>query len=282
MNSKNLLITLLGFTLITACSASNSSDPANTSMTTEATGNSATPAQPSNSPATTQDGPVVSRVETAGGVSYKIYLQDEPNATNRKGLILLGSGNDESDPSTGSLDGALENNLASHLAKLGYVSAIVAYRDEAPVNFADGGVSWNTNTAMLATDMSNVADAIIAKYGNGLSRSRVLTGGVSYTSYALLTNIADDASPLKDTRGVLATCGSTQDASSIKIPVYSLACSGNNEGDLEGDALVSDIGTQSVRADSGAFIDPSCNTHCGGDTNTWTDKLVERVQTWLP
>src|SRR4030095_11568785 len=115
---------------------------------------------PNNPPA--QPGTVVNRIEKAGTISYKIYLQTEANASNRKGLILFGSGNDENDPATGSLDGPLENTTANELAKLGYVAAVVAYRDQPPLVPNDNGVSWNKNSEMLGADMSAVADGIIA------------------------------------------------------------------------------------------------------------------------
>ncbi|MEZ0373765.1 MAG: hypothetical protein ACAI44_32035 [Candidatus Sericytochromatia bacterium] len=215
-------------------------------------------------------------------MTYKLFVR--PEAKGLKGLILLGSGNDESDPGTGSLDGVLENAVAAALAKLGYGAAIVAYRDQPAVDFKDGGTSWNRNTGMLTADMSAVADTIIAAQGGGLNRSRVLTGGVSYTSYALLTNIAMNDSPLADTRGVLAACGATGDyeAKNFRVPVFSLNCAGNPEGDFSGQALYDRITNAKLKADSGFFVDPACNSHCGGDNGTWTSKLVERAQLWLP
>lgn len=229
-------------------------------------------------------GQVSPSTERTGEVSYKLYLQPNASAANRKGIVMLGAGNNESDPSTGSLDGALENSVAAELAKLGYVSAVVAYRDQPAVNFQDGGTSWNRNTAMLATDMSNVANAIIAAQGNGLTRAKVLTGGVSYASYALLTNVAMNDSPLADTRGVLAACGSTGEfeAQNFKIPVFSLNCSGNPEGNLSGQALIDKIGNAQIKADSAFYTDAACNSHCGGNTTTWTNQLVGQTQKWLP
>lgn len=266
------LILLLG----AGCSSGNKAPEGSTSGG-DNTG--APPAGPAAPP-----GAVVNRIEKTGGLSYKIYLQSEANAGNRKGLILLGSGNDENDPSTGSLDGGLENNLANELAKLGYVTAIVAYRDQPPLVANDGGASWNSNSEMLGTDMSQVADAVIASVGGGLSRNRVVTGGVSYTSFSLLTNIALNDTPLADTRGLLAACGSTGDfdAKNFKIPIFSLNCSNNPEGDFNGQGLIDRIGDPKIKADSGSFTDPACTTHCGGATETWTAKLIERVQLWLP
>jgi len=265
--------------LLGGCSSSNNPEGA---AGAGAGGESKAPQAPENAPAA--PGAAVNRLEKTGQLTYKLYLQPEANAANRKGLVLFGAGNDENDPATGSLDGALENSVAGELAKLGYVAAIVAYRDQPPLVPNDGGASWNRNSEMLAADMSQVADAVIASVGGGLSRGRVLTGGVSYASYSLLTNISMNNTPLADTRGLLAACGATGDyeAKNLKIPVFSLNCSGNPEGDYHGQGLIDRIGDPKLKADSGFFTDPACNSHCGGALGTWTSKLVERAQLWLP
>lgn len=236
------------------------------------------------SSAGTPSGNLATQTQQAGNVTYKVYFQPDASASTRKGIVLFGAGNDENDPSTGSLDGALENSAAQKLAGLGYVTAVVAYRDEPPLKANDDGASWNSNTAMLAADMSAVADAIIARQGGGLTRAKVLTGGVSYASYALLTNVAMNDSPLADTRGVLAACGATgeYEAQHFRVPVFSLNCAGNNEGDFNGKPLIDRIGDPKIKADSSFYTDAACNSHCGGNTATWTDQLVTRTQSWLP
>ncbi len=227
---------------------------------------------------------VVNRIEiSTNNVQYKIYLQDTATSVNRKGIVLLGSGNNESNPTTGSLTGGLENNVCLELAKLGYIAVIVAYRDQPAVNWNDGGVSWNANCEMLATDLSNVANTIITKYGAGLTRAKVITGGVSYTSYALLSNIAVSTT-LANTKGVLATCGSTGSwqAQNFKIPVYTINCAGNPEGDLSGQALLNAITNATIKSNSGFYLDNACSTHCGGNITTWTTKMIDRVKIWVP
>lgn len=267
--------------LLSSCSSGNKAPDTDGGAGTENSTSNTSSSANSNS---STSGDIVNRIEKTGALSYKLYLQPVAKDNNRKGLILLGAGNDENDPSTGSLDGALENNLASELAKLGYVAAIVAYRDQPPLVPNDDGASWNRNSEMLATDMSQVADAVIASVGGGLSRARVLTGGVSYTSYSLLTNISLNTTPLADTRGLLAVCGATGDfeAKNFKIPIFNLNCSGNPEGDYNGQALIDRISDAKLKADSGFYTDPDCNSHCGGAINTWTSKLIERTQLWLP
>jgi len=99
----------------------------------------------------------------------------------------------------------------------------------------------------------------------------------------LLTNIQLDGTPLADTRGVLAACGSSDGAAQdMKIPIFNLNCNTNDDGNFHGQDLLNRITDAKVKADSGFFQDDSCNTHCGGDVNTWTSKLVERTQLWLP
>lgn len=285
MNIKNLFLTLFALTLITGCGSADPTVGTGDTGTTEQNNKTAPiPTSPS------QGGAVVNRVEQVGTVAYRLYFQETANGTNRKGIVLLGSGNDENAVPTipaGSLEGGLENNTAKELAALGYVAAVVSYRQAPAIKSAK---DWNDNSELMATDFSNVAGDIITKVGGGLSRDRVVTGGVSYTSYMLLTNIGM-SNTLADTRGVLAACGATGDVTP-QIPVYSLNCSPNPEGDFNGKALIDQITdpkinpniktNPQIQTDSGYFADNSCNTHCGGDTNTWTDKLVERVQVWLP
>lgn len=223
---------------------------------------------------------VNNRVETTNsGLQYKIYIK-EP-LSSYKGIILLGAGNNERDPSVGDINGALENNTANELAKLGYIAAIVAYRDQPPLQ-SDWG-NWNSNAQLLADDMSETANFLGSRYNIG--RNKVIVGGLSYTTFALFTNIAYSAT-LADTRGMLGVCGATDadKARNFKIPVYNLLCENSPEttSGLTGAALINAISSSPIKADSGFFVDNTCNSHCGGNTTTWTAKLVAQVQKWLP
>jgi len=225
-------------------------------------------------------------------LSYVYYAQKDATASNRKGIVLFGDGNNESNPTKGSISGAYQNALASKLATLGYIAGIVGYRDQPYVG--NGWENWNSNTEMLAADMNTVANALITEFGSGLTRAKVVTGGFSYTSYALLTSIAA-TDTLKGTRGFLASCGSTygDGAGSFRIPIFSLFCGGPNgtlrpenssASDAEGPELYEKI-KASLKSDSGFYTDTGCSTHCGGakvSPTTWTDQIVARVQLWLP
>ncbi len=271
---KNTLIGL-SLTLVVGCGATGTEE---TGMNTSA-GN---PAPQTENQAPAQVGNVTSKIETVGGVTYKVYLQSEANSGNRKGIVLLGGGNEPTNLSPATVDGGLENKTAEELAKVGYVTAVVAYRLQPNVNFADGGVSWDNNAREMAIDMSNVADDIIGKIGGGLSRARVLTGGVSYTAFLLLDNISSAASPLADTRGLLSASAGTN-STNFSIPIFTLNCDfSEGSGGIHGAELIGKIPNGSIKDQSGFFTDPGCKTHGTNDVNGWAAKLVERTQLWLP
>jgi len=221
-------------------------------------------------------------------VPYRIFRQKDATATNRKGLVLFGDGNNENAPSQGSLGNGMQNTTALALAKLGYVAVIVAYQaGQASPTLA----YWNENTLQLTTDMNNVANRVIANFGPGLSRARTLMSGVSYTTYSLYSN-ASSASPIHDVKGILGACGATDSAkaSSFVLPVYSLYCVVNGypyeaqdpPADEEGASLISSINDSTARNASVNAPDTSCSSHCGGNAASWSAKLVTQTQAWLP
>lgn len=230
--------------------------------------------------------------QTPQGVKYKIYLKEQTMRNVWKGIVLFAGGNNEFDPVEGPLNGGLENKLADALSKAGYIAAIVAYRDQPPLT--SNWSNFSSNADMMATDLSNVANTILGKYKNqnvsyvvggtpNLSRSRVIVCGFSYGSFALLTDIAY-YNTLADIKGLLAPCGSTgvDQASKFKIPIYSLGCTTNYEGDLNGKALIDAITNPTIKQNSSYFSDPNCNLHCGGNLDTWTNLLLAQVKKWLP
>lgn len=241
------------------------------------------------SPVATVPGAVTSTVVDAGnGVRIKLYKRDRLAKADVKGLVLMGAGTDESSPtpSAGSLDGLLENAVCNKLAADNYVCAVVAYRPGQPVDWTDGGASWNARTGLLATDFSNVATFLVSSYGG--SRARLVAGGVSFASFALLSNLAYATSPLRDCAGILAICGATDKskAGTQQVPVGNLVCGGDGEGQSEGQktgpALYSLL-PAAVKARSRCETDNTCNGHCGGaDGAKWRDFCVERVKFWLP
>jgi hypothetical protein len=219
----------------------------------------------------TNNGDVVSKTETANGISFKVYTLKD--ATQLKGILVMGSGNDESNPSPGSLDGGPENELSAKAAKNGYLAAIVQYRK------TPGNADWNGSAEMIGEDYDKCISALAAEYS--IDKSRSVVGGYSYASFMLLTDIALN-NTLSYCKGVLAACGATAqwDAEHFSIPVFSIACSGNNEGDYSGKELYDKIPAGStVKNQSGGVTDNSCNTHCGG---SWTDQLYNRLVAWLP
>lgn len=223
-----------------------------------------------------------SHQEVINGITVKIYQNNNTTATNIKGILLMGSGNDENNPSTGSLDGILENKLCAKLAAENWICAIVAYRDQPPLNTT----TWNDNARMLTTDFSNVANGIIAKYGG--SRNKTVMGGVSYTSFVAMGESKLPDSPIKDFAGIIAACGgsSTWASAIYYLPVANIVCQGNNEGDVSGNSFNTDIKakglTQHIKDVSSGITDTTCNGHCGGqDSDIWLNFMYNNAKLFV-
>ncbi|RFZ94754.1 hypothetical protein D0C36_04245 [Mucilaginibacter conchicola] len=234
--------------LVAACSKNNGNDPGKPQQA---------------------DG-VSQKTETANGITYKVFTAN--GQSQYKGVLVVGSGNDENNPTPGSLEGGAETDLCQTAAKNGYVAAIVQYRKTA------GNADWNNSAAQIAQDYDKCIVALAGKYGVDKSKSAV--AGFSYASFMLLTDITVN-NTLSYSKGVLAACGGadTWKAQHFKIPVFSINCAGNNEGDFNGKALYDQIPANSpVKARSGGVTDNSCNTHCGG---TWTQAMMGQLKTWL-
>lgn len=209
------------------------------------------------------------KVETWNGVTYRIFTAN--GSSTFKGILVMGSGNNEDAPTVGSLDGAQETALCVKAAQNGYLTAIVQYRKTA------GTADWNNSALAIAQDYDKCISALSSKYG--VDKSRSVVGGVSYASFMLLTDISAD-NTLAYCKGVLAPCGATGEwnAQHFKIPIYNIVCSGNNEGDLSGKPLYDAITDPAIKAKSEAVTDNSCDTHCGGN---WTNQLYTKMATWL-
>jgi hypothetical protein len=241
MRIRSFLVMALLLGVILSCSKSNSS---------ETSGN------------------VKQTVETKNGVTYKSFVAS--GASSFKGILVMGSGNDENNPTVGSLDESTDIDLCTKAAQNGYVAAIVQYRK------TPGLADWNTSAQEVGEDYSSCITALAAEFS--VDKSNSVVGGYSYASFMLLTNSAyyDD---LDYCKGLLAPCGGTG-ATNFKIPIFAIACSGNNEGDYSGADLYNHIDAGSaIKAASGGVTDNSCNTHCGG---SWTDQLYAKMITWIP
>lgn len=153
---------------------------------------------------------------------YKVYYIKSNDPQFRKGLLLMGSGNNESNPAVGSLTGSLENSLCADAARQGYVAAIVQY------SAGPGIANWNASAQQLAEDYDRCVSDMASKFA--IAKSKSVFGGVSYAGFLLLTANAY-TSVLQYGKGILAPCSatSTDAASKFKIPVMSICCSGNHE-----------------------------------------------------
>lgn len=226
------------------------------------------------------NGNVKQVVETVNGITYKIFT--DKDAANFKGILLVGSGNDENNPTEGNIDGAAETALCQKAAVNGYASAIVKYRK------TPGTADWNTSAKMIGEDYDKCIVAIANKYN--IDKNKSVVAGFSYSSYLLLTHIAYDNN-LNYCKGLLAACGATDidKISKFKIPVLSL--SGKDEFEAYTDAanpqnnnyagvgLYNKIPANSpIKAKSEGFSDPNSTGHCNGN---WTDKMYNKMVAWI-
>ena len=209
-------------------------------------------------------------VETVNGITYKLFRG--ATETPSKGILVVGSGNDETNPSEGNLDGGAETALCQKAAANGYTAAIVKYQKP------PAGSDWNARAKLIGQDYNKCILAISGKYG--IDKSKSVVAGFSYSSYMLFTDISTNTT-LSYTKGVLAACGGTGawNAQNFKVPIFSINCSGNNESDYFGKALYDQIPSNSaIKARSEGVTENSCSTHCGGD---WTNSMYTKMAAWL-
>ena len=216
----------------------------------------------------TVSGNVKEAVETRNGITYKSFIGT--GTSNFKGILVMGSGNNEDAPTVGSLDDGACADLCTKAAQNGYAAAIVQYRK------TPGTADWNTSAQMIGADYNSCITALAAEYR--IDQNNSVVGGYSYASFMLLTNSAyyNDLSYCK---GLLAPCGGTE-ATDFKIPIFAIACSGDNEGNYSGADLYNNIDPNSaIKSASYGVTDNSCSTHCGGN---WTTQLYAKMVNWMP
>jgi hypothetical protein len=213
-------------------------------------------------------GDIKQMIETKNGITYKLFTNT--NLLAYKGILVMGSGNDENNPTVGSLDESVDIDLCTKAAQNGYVAAIVQYRK------TPGTADWNGSAQIIGEDYNNCIVALAAEYG--VNQNNSVVGGYSYASFMLLTNSAY-YNDLTYCKGLLAPCGGSE-ATDFKIPIFAIACSGNNEGNYSGAALYNNMDPNSdYKAASAGITDNSCSTHCGGN---WTDQLYAQMVKWMP
>ncbi|MFA4870722.1 MAG: hypothetical protein WC623_21175 [Pedobacter sp.] len=91
--------------------------------------------------------------ETVNGITYKIFT--DVNTTNFKGILVVGSGNDESNPSEGSINGASETALCEKAAANGYAAAIVRYQKPA------AGTDWDSRSKLMGEDFDKAIVGLV-------------------------------------------------------------------------------------------------------------------------
>jgi len=216
------------------------------------------------------NGDIKETTETLNGITYKLFTAKE--ATTYKGILVIGSGNDENNPSEGAINGAAETAICKKAAANGYAAAIVNYQKP------PAGSDWNARAKLLGEDFNRAIVAISGKYG--IDKNKSVVGGFSYASFMLFSDVSANTT-LNYTKGVLGACGGsgTWNAQNFKVPIFAINCSGNNEGNFNGKALYDQIPANSpIKAKSEGITDNNCNSHCGGE---WTDKMYTKMVAWL-
>ncbi|MEO7978650.1 hypothetical protein [Flavobacterium sp.] len=192
-----------------------------------------------------------------------------------KGIVILGSGNDPQNPTPGNINDPYLIDLSKSLAAKGFVCAIVQYRDQPFVgnNFEN----FNANTLMLVEDFNNVGNALIAELG--LSRTKLIFGGSSYSANCLLSQNAWGSS-ITDIKGIIAVMGSSalDTAQNQKAPVLAFACNGEPFGTHYGQSLVQNITNATVKTKSFGLTDNSCSGHA--TSNPWIPIIIDKVLAW--
>jgi len=216
------------------------------------------------------NGDIKETTETLNGITYKLFTAKD--ATKYKGILVIGSGNDENNPSEGAINGAAETAICKKAAANGYAAAIVNYQKP------PAGSDWNARAKLLGEDFNRAIVAISGKYG--IDKNKSVVGGFSYASFMLFSDVSANTT-LNYTKGVLGACGGsgTWNAQNFKVPIFAINCSGNNEGNFNGKALYDQIPANSpIKAKSEGITDNNCNSHCGGE---WTDKMYTKMVAWL-
>jgi hypothetical protein len=192
-----------------------------------------------------------------------------------KGIVLLGSGNNAQNPTTGSITDPYLITTAQELASKGFVCAIVAYRDQpAAVTSED----YNNNFDMLITDFNNVGNALRTEFN--LTRDKLVFGGASYTANCLLNRNAFGTNAI-DIKGILAYMGACSQvtAENQKTPVLAYACSQEPYGTHFGNVLVNAITNNTIKTKSYGLIDSSCSGH--NTSNNWIADASQKVANWF-
>src|ERR1700744_5971808 len=96
-------------------------------------------------------GNIKQTIETKNGITYKSFVASGANSF--KGILVMGSGNDENNPTAGSLDESTDIDLCTKAAQNGYVAAIVQYRK------TPGLADWNTSAHEVGEDYSSCITA---------------------------------------------------------------------------------------------------------------------------
>jgi hypothetical protein len=194
-----------------------------------------------------------------------------------KGIVILGSGNDPSDPAPGDINDSYLIVLSKVMAGEGFASAIVEYQDQPFVgtNFQN----FNSNALMLVTDFNSVGNALRTELN--LDRNKLVFGGSSYSANCLISQNAWGTA-MTDIKGILGIMGSCEieTARNQKVPILAYACNAEPFGTQFGSSLVQNISNATVKSNSFGLTDNTCSGHA--TANSWITSATEKVRGWIP
>jgi hypothetical protein len=200
----------------------------------------------------------------------------KPTKTSIKGIVLLGSGNNAQDPTEGNITDGYLVSMAQEYAKLGFITAIVAYRDQP--NVGPNFINFNSNAEMLITDFNNVGNALRTEFN--IPRNKLVFGGVSYTANVLISKNAYGANA-QDIKGIVAIMGSCAEdaAKDQKLPILAYACKDEPFGTHYGNILTNAITNTTIKSKSFGLTDSSCSGH--NTAVNWVADSAQKLNDWF-
>lgn len=231
------------------------------------------PAPLTNTPTTTVA--TVNKITALANFSYKTYYQENANANNRKGIIILAHGDG------GTFNDGTLNDQCNALAEAGYVATTTSYR-----NPNQGYINDVNN---YKSDIESVINKIVSDYS--ISINKVIVGGSSRGGdlmFPMFLPANADNSIVPTTlniKGIILQCsgGDNYKGSAIKKQVAYM--SNKNDNVFGTDATTFQTGLSnnldnSVKTLSECLIINSTG-HCT-NPEQYKPFILRKVKEWLP
>ncbi len=208
---------------------------------------------------------------------YKIYYQEAPTTTNRKGLVILahGDGGSENDP--------LLNEQCNDLAKLGYVAITTSYKLPGTGYVADVNAFKNSMEEVITKNNTDFA----------IPANKTIIGGLSLggnLAYFMFLPAANGASPatinLKGAALMCAGADSYRGGALLKPAI--VMCNKvdsqvgiTNAYDFKSTLLTNPNPMVSTLSECLIFDNNNQDGHCT-NANEYKAFLIKKVKEWLP